>query len=117
MKKRDEILLAEAYESMRPKYIDLPNGQGGVDISEIPDKTALFSFVMDRKHLKEPMMDLINKGDMDGVFNWVRNLDNTYVISNDNQKNYLIDALREELHARHPSLKRDFDILKQQTEQ
>lgn len=114
---KDAKLLAEAYDSMRPKYIDLPNGQSGVDISEIPNKTELFSFVMDRKHLKEPMIDLINKGDIDGVFNWIRNLDKTYVISNDQQKAYLMDAAREEIHARHPSVKKDFDTLKQQTEQ
>jgi hypothetical protein len=117
MKKKDQILLENAYESMRPKYIDLPNGQGGVDISELPDKTALFSFVMARKNLKEPMMDLVNKGDMDGAFIWVRNLDNTYVISNDTQKNYLIDALREAIHAKHPSVQKDFDSLKQQSAQ
>lgn len=113
----DFHLLSEAYDSMQPKYIDLPNGQGGVDISEIPNKTALFSFVMDRRHLKDPMIELIKQGDMDGAFNWVRNLDNTYVISSDEQKAYLMDAIREEIHARHPSVKQDFDTLKQQTEQ
>ena len=114
---KDVKFLAEAYDTMRPKYIDLPNGQGGVDISEIPNKTELFSFVMDRKHLKDPMMELIKQGDMDGAFKWVRNLDNTYVISNDEQKTYLMNAVREEIHARHPSVKQDFDTLKQQTEQ
>jgi hypothetical protein len=114
---KDAKLLAEAYDSMQPKYIDLPNGQGGVDISEIPNKTELFGFVMDRKHLKDPMIELIKQGDMDGAFNWVRNLDNTYVISNDEQKTYLMNAIREEIHARHPSVKQDFDTLKQQTEQ
>jgi len=117
MKSKDQELLAEAYDSMRPKYIDLSNGQGGVDISEIPNKTELFSFVMARKNLKEPMMELIKQGDMDGVFKWIRNLDKTYVISSEQQKAYLMDAIREEIHARHPSVKQDFDTLKQQTEQ
>jgi len=117
MSKFDTLFKQIINEEFRPKYVDLPNGQGGVDISESPDKTELFSFVMDRKHLKEPMMELIKQGDIDGAFNWVRNLDKTYVISNDNQKTYLMDAIREEIHARHPSVKQDFDTLKQQTEQ
>jgi hypothetical protein len=63
------------------------------------------------------MMVLIKQGDMDGAFNWVRSLDSAYVISSDAQKAYLMDAIREEIHAKHPSVKQDFDALKQQTEQ
>ena len=112
---KDQKLIAEAYqrvvEGMSPKYIETRDGNM-VDISEIPEKTALFSFIMERPRLKEQYKEVLRSNDMSSVFNFIKVLEKE-VISNGHQKDYLAYVSREQIHAQNPSAKRDYETLKQ----
>jgi hypothetical protein len=116
----DVKFLAEAYqkvvEGMAPKYVEMQDGRNMVDISEIPDKTALFGFVMDRPRLKEQFKEVLRSNDMSSVFNFIKHLDKE-IISNGHQKDYLAYVSREQIHAQSPRAKQDYENLKQSINQ
>jgi hypothetical protein len=116
----DQKLLAEAYqkvvEGVGPKYVELGDGRNVVDISEIPDKTALFGFIMGRPRLKERFKEILKSNDMSSVFGFIKDLDKE-IISNGHQKHYLAYVSREQIHAQSPRAKQDYDTLKQSINQ
>jgi hypothetical protein len=117
---KDQKFLAEAYqkviENIGPKYVEMQDGRNMVDISEIPDKTALFGYVMDKPKLKEQFNDVLKSNDMGSVFKWIQTLDNE-VLSNGHQREYLANVSREQIHAQNPKAKEDYENLKQKINQ
>jgi len=116
----DQKLIAEAYEKvvegMGPKYVEMEDGRNMVDISEIPDKTALFSFIMERPKFKEQFKETLKGNDMSSIYNFIKSLEKE-VISNGHQKDYLAYVSREQIHAQSPRAKEDYDTLKQKINQ
>jgi hypothetical protein len=117
---KDQKFLAEAYqkvvEGMGPKYVEMQDGRNMVDISEIPDKTALFGFVMERPRFKEQFKEALRSNDMSSIYNFIKALDKE-VISNGHQKDYLAYVSREQIHAQSPRAKQDYETLKQKINQ
>jgi hypothetical protein len=117
---KDQKLIAEAYqkviEQAGAKYVEMEDGRNMVDLSEIPDKTALFGFIMDRPRLKEQFKEVLNGNEMSSVFKWIKSLDRE-IISNGHQQHYLAYVAREQIHAQNPRAKQDYETLKQQINQ
>lgn len=115
----DQKLLAEAYQRVieaGPRYVEMEDGRNMVDLSEIPDKTALFAFIMDRPRLKEQFKEVLKSNDMSSIFGFIKSLDKE-IISNGHQKDYLAYVSREQIHAQNPRAKQDYETLKQSINQ
>jgi hypothetical protein len=115
----DQKLLAEAYQKVveaGPRYVEMEDGRNMIDLSEIPDKTALFGFIMDRPRLKEQFREVLNGREMSSVFKWIKSLDKE-IISNGHQQHYLAYVAREQIHAQNPRAKQDYEKLKQKANQ
>jgi hypothetical protein len=118
--KKELELIAEMYqkviEQYGPKYVEMEDGRNVVDLSEIPDKTALFGFIMERPRLKEQFKEALKGNDMSLIFRWIESLSNE-IIANGHQKDYLANISREQIHAQSPSAKQDYENLKQTVNQ
>lgn len=124
MKTKDHKMLEEAYQQVnedwttsgiinRPeaKYVEMADGSTKLDLYNTFDKQALFSYIMRKPQLKNAMTELINKRDTQTFYKWLASLDKE-VLSNGNQQAYVQDVFREEVHAKFPQAKKDYEELK-----
>lgn len=120
MKDNDLKMLTEAYNQVNEnlygkpeaKFIDMEDGRQMRDLEEL-DKQALFAYVMNKPQLRKELDYLIGTGSMSEVSKWIESLEKSQnVISNGLQKSYLFNVCREELFAKNPRAKEEYEALK-----
>jgi hypothetical protein len=99
-----------AFQSQKPKYVDLDDGRTVLDLYNTFDKTALFIHIMDKPRLKETLDGLIDARDTQGLHQWVQSLESEVLINGD-QKAYLLDVFRECVFTKFPQEREKYESL------
>lgn len=91
-------------------YVKLSDGRTVLDLYESPDKTALFSYVVDNPRHRQVFDELIESRDISALYEWVESL-SQHVLSNGSQKSYLAHAFRECVMEKFPSERKHYQKL------
>jgi hypothetical protein len=119
MKDKDYNMLTEAYNQVnenlygkpQAKFIDMEDGRQMRDLEEM-DKQALFAYVMNKPQLRKELDYLVGTGSMPQISKWIESLEKSQnVISNGLQKSYLFNVCREEIFAKNPRAKEEYEAL------
>lgn len=106
------IISMTVFENKKPQYVDLKDGRTVLDMREVVEDTALFSYVMDNPRHRQTLESLVDSKDTQGLYKWI-NLLEQKVIANGAQKSYLSDVFRDCVFQKYPEEKGNYEKLKQ----